>query len=72
MRTVRRGRRRSPSCARAAFALHDPVERVATHSIHLRDPDGNLVELVFELPREQWEGDIDAALNTRRPPRPAG
>jgi catechol 2,3-dioxygenase len=53
-------------------ALHDPVERVATHSIHLRDPDGNLVELVFELPREQWEGDIDAALNTRRPPRPAG
>jgi catechol 2,3-dioxygenase len=52
-------------------ALHGHVERVATHSIHLHDPDGILVELVFELPREHWEDDIDAALNTRRPGRAA-
>ena len=39
------------------------VERGATHSVHLHDPDGIEVELVFELPREQWQDDIDDALN---------
>lgn len=45
--------------------LHRRVERVATHSIHLFDPNGVEIELLFELPRERWEGDIDGALNTR-------
>lgn len=45
--------------------LHRRVERVATHSIHLFDPNGLEIELLFELPRERWEGDIDGALNTR-------
>ena len=44
-------------------ALHRLIERGATHSIHLTDPDGIAVELVFELPREQWEGDIEGALD---------
>ena len=44
-------------------ALHRQVERGATHSVHLSDPDGNEVELVYELPRAAWEGDIQAALN---------
>jgi len=39
------------------------IDRGATSSIHLADPDGNEIELVYELPRAQWEGDIDAALN---------
>jgi hypothetical protein len=26
-------------------------------------PNGDGVELLYELPREVWEGDIDAALN---------
>jgi len=39
------------------------VDRGVTHSIHLSDPNGNEIELVHELPRELWEGDIDAALN---------
>ena len=43
-------------------ALHRLIERGATHSIHLTDPNGIAVELVFELPREQWEDDIEAAL----------
>ncbi len=43
--------------------LHRRVARGATHSIHLTDPDGTLVELVFELPCAAWENDIDAALN---------
>jgi catechol 2,3-dioxygenase len=45
--------------------LHRRVERAATHSIHLFDPNGVEIELVFELPREQWEHDIDGALNHR-------
>jgi len=43
--------------------LYRRIERAHTHSIHLADPDGNEIELVHELPREQWEGDIEAALN---------
>lgn len=44
-------------------ALRRKVERRATFSLHLDDPDGNEIELVFELPRESWENDIDTALN---------
>jgi catechol 2,3-dioxygenase len=44
-------------------ALHRRVDRGVTRSIHLKDPDGNEIELVHELPREAWEGDIEAALN---------
>ena len=39
------------------------IERGATHSVHLHDPDGNEIELVFELPRTEWEADIQAALS---------
>jgi catechol 2,3-dioxygenase len=45
-------------------ALHRQVDRGATSSIHLTDPDGNEIELVYEKPRALWEGDIQAALNT--------
>jgi catechol 2,3-dioxygenase len=44
-------------------ALHRLIERGTTHSIHLTDPNGIAVELVFELPRSQWEGDIEGALD---------
>jgi catechol 2,3-dioxygenase len=44
-------------------ALHRRVDRGVTHSIHLNDPDGNEIELVHELPRAAWEGDIQAALD---------
>jgi catechol 2,3-dioxygenase len=43
-------------------ALHRRVRRGATQSIHLTDPDGTMVELVYELPREAWEADIEGAL----------
>jgi len=43
--------------------LHGRVDRGVTESIHLTDPDGNVIELVHEKPRDQWEHDIDAALN---------
>jgi catechol 2,3-dioxygenase len=34
-----------------------------THSLYINDPNGYGVELLYELPREVWEGDIDGALN---------
>jgi catechol-2,3-dioxygenase len=39
------------------------VEHGMTHSLYIHDPNGYGVEVVYDLPREIWEGDIDAALN---------
>ena len=39
------------------------VEHGPTHSLYIRDPNGYGVELLYERPRETWEGDLDAALN---------
>jgi len=39
------------------------VEHGMTHSLYIRDPNGYAVELLYELPRATWEGDINAALN---------
>ena len=39
------------------------VNHGMTHSLYIHDPNGYGVELLYELPREIWEGDIDAALN---------
>ncbi|MDE2006613.1 MAG: VOC family protein [Rhodospirillales bacterium] len=39
------------------------VEHGMTHSLYIRDPNGYSVELLYELPRAVWEGDIHAALN---------
>ncbi len=39
------------------------VEHGMTHSLYIHDPNGYGVEFVYDLPREVWEGDIDAALN---------
>lgn len=33
-----------------------------THSAYVLDPDGHSIEVLYEIPREVWEGDIDAAL----------
>jgi catechol 2,3-dioxygenase len=39
------------------------VDHGMTHSVYIHDPNGYGIELLYELPREVWEGDIDAALN---------
>jgi catechol 2,3-dioxygenase len=39
------------------------VEHGMTHSVYIHDPNGYGVELLYDLPREIWERDIDAALN---------
>lgn len=43
------------------------VEHGMTHSLYIHDPNGYGVEFVYDLPREVWEGDIDAALNYVKP-----
>ena len=43
------------------------VDHGMTHSLYIHDPNGYGVELLYDLPKEIWEGDIDAALNWVRP-----
>jgi catechol 2,3-dioxygenase len=43
------------------------VEHGMTHSLYINDPNGYGIELLYELPREVWGGDIDAALNWAKP-----
>ena len=43
------------------------VDHGMTHSLYISDPNGYGVELVYDLPRAIWEGDIDGALNWVRP-----
>jgi catechol 2,3-dioxygenase len=43
--------------------FHRRVEHGMTHSLYISDPNGYGVELLYDLPREIWEGDIDGALN---------
>jgi catechol 2,3-dioxygenase len=39
------------------------VNHGVTHSVYISDPNGYGVELLYELPREMWENDIDAGIN---------
>ncbi len=39
------------------------VNHGMTHSAYITDPDGNGIEVLYELPREVWESGIDAALS---------
>ena len=32
-------------------------------ALYLDDPDGNGIEVLYELPKEIWENDINGALN---------
>ena len=34
-----------------------------THSAYIADPDGNGIEVLYDVPAEAWEGDVDKALN---------
>jgi catechol-2,3-dioxygenase len=39
------------------------VNHGMTHSVYIADPDGHGIEVLYELPREVWQGDIDGAQN---------
>jgi len=44
-------------------AFHIRTNHGMTHSAYISDPNGHGVEVLYELPREVWAGDIDGALN---------
>lgn len=41
-----------------------------THSVYVSDPDGNGIEVLYDLPREVWQGDVNEALNYFEPKDP--
>jgi catechol 2,3-dioxygenase len=43
--------------------FHSRVDHGMTHSVYVSDPDGHGIEVLYELPREVWEEDINGALN---------
>ena len=43
------------------------VNHGMTHSLYITDPNGYGIEVLYELPRDVWGGDIDAALNYVEP-----
>jgi catechol 2,3-dioxygenase len=43
--------------------FHRRINHGMTHSVYVSDPDGHGIEVLYELPRDVWEGDIDAAQN---------
>ena len=43
--------------------FHRRVNHGMTHSVYISDPDGHGIEVLYELPREVWAGDIDGAQN---------
>ena len=46
------------------------IDHGMTHSIYISDPNGHGIEILYELPREVWENDIEGAQNyaERLPP----
>jgi catechol 2,3-dioxygenase len=43
--------------------FHRRINHGMTHSVYISDPDGHGIEVLYELPRDVWEHDIDAAQN---------
>lgn len=43
--------------------FHRRINHGMTHSVYISDPNGYGIEVLYELPRDVWEGDIDAALS---------
>lgn len=43
--------------------FHRRVNHGMTHSLYISDPNGYGVEVLYELPREVWDGDVQAALD---------
>jgi len=50
--------------------IHLRIDHGMTHSIYISDPNGHGIEILYELPREIWENDIEGAQNyaERLPP----
>lgn len=42
-------------------------EHGMSHSVYIADPDGHGIEVLYDLPEEVWEGDLNAAFNYFKP-----
>jgi len=43
--------------------FHLRIDHGMTHSVYISDPNGHGIEILYELPREIWEHDIEGAQN---------
>ena len=43
--------------------FHLRIDHGMTHSVYIADPNGHGIEILYELPREVWEHDIEGAQN---------
>ncbi len=50
-----------------AVTFHLRGNHGMTHSAYINDPDGNGIEVLYELPVEVWDGDVRAALGHFEP-----
>jgi len=46
----------------AGIPLEGAADHLVSHSVYLRDPDGNGVELTIDRPRESWPTAVDGSL----------
>ncbi|MBV9829113.1 MAG: VOC family protein [Alphaproteobacteria bacterium] len=46
------------------IALTARFKRGVSESVHVTDPNGHDIEILYELPRAVWERDIETSLNT--------
>lgn len=47
----------------AGVPFRSRINHGMSHSVYIQDPDGHGIEVIYTLPPEQWQGDINAALN---------
>lgn len=51
-------------CLQAAgVPFRSRINHGMSHSVYIQDPDGHGVEVIYTLPPEQWQDDVNAALN---------
>jgi len=43
--------------------FHLRIDHGMTHSVYIAEPNGHGIEILYELPREIWEHDIEGAQN---------
>lgn len=49
------------------MTFHMRGEHGMSHSVYISDPNGHGIEVLYDLPEEVWEGDLDAAMNYFKP-----
>ena len=38
----------------AGYSIQTTIDHLVSKSVYVRDPDGNMVEIAYNLPRDQW------------------